>query len=148
MQVQNFFTPLVHSQSKEAVGVNTRKAQYPPPPRISWLLEKHFLPNFINLTPITLHFALVPCEVSKTLLLVGWSRNQTYLNVTFHEQQEFVFKHLWLRHSYWKTYSDTAAEARVAKDSDGKSYTRSCCSWKIIPKGLTRWPLYQICINF
>ena len=59
MQVQNFFTPLVHSQSKEAVGVNTRKAQYPPPPRISWLLEKHFLPNFINLTPITLHFAPV-----------------------------------------------------------------------------------------
>ena len=63
MQVQNFFTPLVHSQSKEAVGVNTRKAQYPPPPRISWLLEKHFLPNFINLTTITLHFALVPWSV-------------------------------------------------------------------------------------
>ena len=70
-------------KSKEAVGVNTRKAQYPPPPRISWLLEKHFLPNFLNLTTITLHFALVPCEVSKTLLLVGWSQNQAYLKMDF-----------------------------------------------------------------
>ena len=51
--------PLYTFKSKEAVGVNTRKAQYPPPPRISCLLEKHFLPNFINLTTITLHFALV-----------------------------------------------------------------------------------------
>ena len=32
-----------------------------------------------------------------------------------------------------KNNSDTPAEAHVAKDCDGKSYTHSCCSWKIIP---------------
>ena len=29
---------------------------------------------------------------------------------------------------------DTPAEARVAKDSDGKSYTHSCYSWKVTYK--------------
>ena len=38
-----------------------------------------------------------------------------------------------LHHSCLKTNSDTSAEARVANDndSDGKSYTHSCCSWKV-----------------
>ena len=30
-----------------------------------------------------------------------------------------------------KNHSDTSAEARVAKGSDGKPYTHSCCSWKV-----------------
>ena len=39
-----------------------------------------------------------------------------------------VFKHLWLCHLCLKTNSNMSAEARVAKDSNGKSYTHSCCS--------------------
>ena len=38
-----------------------------------------------------------------------------------------IFKHSWLCHSCWKTNSDMSPEARVAKDSDGKSYTHSWC---------------------
>ena len=36
-----------------------------------------------------------------------------------------VFKLSWLCHSCLKTNSDMSAEARVAKDSDGKSYTHT-----------------------
>ena len=42
-----------------------------------------------------------------------------------------VFMHLWLCHSCLKTNSNTFAEAHVDKDSDGKSYTHSCCSWTV-----------------
>ena len=42
-----------------------------------------------------------------------------------------VFKQEWRSHECLKTNSDMSAEARVAKDSDGKSYTHSCCSWKV-----------------
>ena len=64
----------------------------------------------------------------------------------FHEQQacvydfpsqslatcaKIVFKHSWLCHLCLKTNSNTSAEARVAKDCDGKSYTHDCCSWKV-----------------
>ena len=38
-----------------------------------------------------------------------------------------IFKHSWICHSCWKTNSDMSPEARVAKDSDGKSYTHSWC---------------------
>ena len=31
-----------------------------------------------------------------------------------------------------KNHSDTSAEARVARGSDGKPYPHSCCSWKVI----------------
>jgi hypothetical protein len=30
-----------------------------------------------------------------------------------------------------KNHSDTSAEARVARGSDGKPYPHSCCSWKV-----------------
>ena len=41
------------------------------------------------------------------------------------------------RHSCLKTNSDTSAEARVARSSDGKPYPRECCSWKVtFHKGL------------
>ena len=43
-----------------------------------------------------------------------------------------VFKQEWRSHECLKTNSEMSAEARVAKDSDGKPYTHSCCSWKVI----------------
>ena len=36
-----------------------------------------------------------------------------------------------LRHLCLKTNSDTSAEARVARSSDGKPYPLECCSWKV-----------------
>ena len=39
--------------------------------------------------------------------------------------------HVTLRHSCLKTNSDTSAEARVARSSDGKPYPLECCSWKV-----------------